>query len=210
MLASGISGAGASAMSESVARVGLKIATEEWREKETDLIAALTPLCGEIAAAVTMTAEGMKQLALLAEKSGDPHRGEAIYRRSNLACITCHAIGGAGGKVGPDMTSLGASAPLDYIVESLFDPNAKIKEGYHSVIVATDDGQLVTGIEVKSDDTETVIRNADGKLIRIPDDEIEGKKNGKSIMPTGVIDGLIEQEKLDLIAFLGKLSLIHI
>ena len=206
MLASGISGAGASAMSESVARVGLKIATEQWREKETDLIAALTPLCGEIAAAVTMTAEGMKQLALLAEKSGDPHRGEAIYRRSNLACITCHAIGGAGGKVGPDMTSLGASAPLDYIVESLFDPNAKIKEGYHSVVVATDDGQLVTGIEVKSDDTETVIRNADGKLIRIPDDEIEGKKNGKSIMPTGVIDGLIEQEKLDLIAFLGKLG----
>jgi putative heme-binding domain-containing protein len=206
MLASGIRAAGAPAMSESVARIGLKIAKEEWREKETELIAALTPLCGEIAAAVTMTPEGMKQLALLAEKSGDPHRGESIYRRSNLACITCHAIGGIGGKVGPEMTSLGASAPMDYIVESLFDPNAKIKEGYHSVIVATEDGQLITGIEVQSNDTETVIRTAEDKLIRIPDGEIEGKKNGKSIMPTGVIDGLAEQEKLDLIAFLGRLG----
>ena len=104
------------------------------------------------------------------------------------------------------MSSLGASAPLDYIVESLFDPNAKIKEGYHSVVIATADGDLITGIEVQSDDIETVIRTADNKLIKIPDEDIDGKKNGKSIMPTGVIDGLPEQEQLDLIAFLGKLG----
>ena len=50
--------------------------------------------------------------------------------------------GGAGGKIGPDLTSIGASAPPDYLVESLLYPNAKIKEGYHSVLIATKDGKV--------------------------------------------------------------------
>ncbi|MEZ6107138.1 MAG: hypothetical protein R3B96_13720 [Pirellulaceae bacterium] len=41
--------------------------------------------------------------------AGDPARGEAIYRRTQSQCINCHAIGGAGGKVGPDLLSIGAS-----------------------------------------------------------------------------------------------------
>ena len=205
-LATQIDGTDQSTIKQSVARIGLRIASEEWRKGQTDLIAALTPLCGETAASVKMTPQRIKEMAVEATKTGQPHRGELIYRRQALACVSCHAIGGVGGKVGPDMTSLGASAPLDYIVESLFDPNAKIKEGYHSVIIGTDEGKLVTGIEVQSDDTETVIRTADNKIIRIPDEQIDDKKNGKSIMPTGVIDGLREQEQLDLIAFLGNLG----
>ena len=205
-LAAQIDNSDQSTMKQSVARVGLRIASEEWRKNQADLIATLTPLCGETAATVKMTPERIKEMAVQATQTGRPRQGELIYRREKLACISCHAIGGVGGKVGPDMTSLGASAPLDYIVESLFDPNAKIKEGYHSVIIATDEGKLITGIEVQSDDTETVIRTADNKIVRIPDEQIDGKKNGKSIMPTGVIDGLREQEQLDLISFLGKLG----
>ena len=205
-LAAEIDGGGNWEMKQSVARVGLRIASQEWRKDQTELITALTPLCGETTATLEMTPERIKEMAIEATKTGQPDRGELIYRRQALACVSCHAIGGVGGKVGPDMTSLGASAPLDYIVESLFQPNAKIKEGYHSVIIATDEGKLITGIEVESNDTETVIRTADNKIIRIPDEQIDGKKNGKSIMPTGVIDGLPAQERLDLISFLGSLG----
>lgn len=206
LLGAQIDGSDPSSMKESVARIGLRIASEEWRKEQATLIAALTPLSGESVATLEMTPERIKEMAAQAVKTGNPRRGELIYRRQALACTSCHAIGGVGGKVGPDMTSLGASAPLDYIVESLFDPNAKIKEGYHSVIIATDEGKLVTGIEVQSDDTETIIRTADNKVIRIPDEQIDGKKNGKSIMPSGVIDGLKKQEQLDLISFLGNLG----
>jgi putative heme-binding domain-containing protein len=55
----------------------------------------------------------------------------------DMACVTCHAIGGVGGKVGPDYTSIGGSAPVDYLVESMLFPNRKIKEGYHSVLIET-------------------------------------------------------------------------
>ena len=133
-------------------------------------------------------------------------RGENVYTRASLACINCHAIGGVGGKVGPDMTSLGASAPLDYLIESIYEPNAKIKENYHSVIVATEDGQTFTGIETEETDDELVIRTADNKLVRIPQDDIIIKKAGKSLMPTGVVDRLGEQEQVDLLKFLSQLG----
>ena len=76
-----------------------------------------------------------------------PPRERLVYRRADLKCITCHAIGGAGGKVGPDMTSLGAG-PMDYLVESLYLPNAKIKEGFHAVQIETADGKVMTGLVV--------------------------------------------------------------
>ena len=53
----------------------------------------------------------------------------------DLGCVNCHAIGGAGGQVGPDLVSIGASAPVDYLVESILQPNKAIKEGYHSLVV---------------------------------------------------------------------------
>src|SRR5690606_3689684 len=92
-----------------------------------ELIAALTT-AGKLT-------NGTKQLsppelaALLEEikASGDPVKGETVFRRADLNCLKCHAIGGAGGAVGPDLVSIGGSAQLDYLVESLLDPSKKIK-----------------------------------------------------------------------------------
>jgi putative heme-binding domain-containing protein len=142
----------------------------------------------------------------LAEIKGDAARGEMVYRRSSLQCATCHAIGGVGGKVGPDMTSLGASAPVDYIIESLFDPNAKIKENYHSITVLTEDGQVFSGIESGSTEDELVLRDATDKVIRIPEAEVVQTKPGKSLMPEGLLDRVSQQDQLDLIRFLTRLG----
>ena len=40
------------------------------------------------------------------QQTGNAARGETVYRRNNLNCIKCHAIGGSGGIVGPDLISL--------------------------------------------------------------------------------------------------------
>lgn len=168
------------------------------------LSAALAALNGQAAAQEWTPELQAKYVSMLAD--ADPTRGELIYRRTELACATCHAIGGIGGKVGPDMTSLGASAPADYIVESIFAPNVKIKEGFHSVSVATEDGRVFTGIEVKSDDEEIVLRDSNSKVVRIPQVEIIGKKPAASLMPTGVVDRLSMAEQADLLRFLTELG----
>ncbi len=146
--------------------------------------------------------------ALLAElqSQGDPARGEMLFRRDDLQCFKCHAVGDAGGVVGPNLVSLGASAQPDYIVESILEPNAKIKENFHTLVVATDDGEVLTGIKVRQTDKDLILRNADDREISIPLAKIEGQKPGASIMPAGLIDRLTRAEVVDLAAFLAALG----
>ncbi|QDT54298.1 Membrane bound L-sorbosone dehydrogenase [Caulifigura coniformis] len=146
--------------------------------------------------------------ALLAEmqSGGSAARGELLFRRDDLQCLKCHAVGDAGGVVGPNLVSLGASSQPDYILESIIDPNAKIKENFHTVVVATDDGEVLTGIKVRETDTDLILRNADDKEIAIPLAKIEGQKPGASIMPAGLIDKLTRAEVVDLAAFLAALG----
>ena len=192
-------------VSQVAARAGL-LAAKDGGRNEPKLVAALTPMANMEASVQGLTPQRIAALVKKVESDGDAARGESVYSRASLACINCHAIGGVGGKVGPDMTSLGASAPLDYLVESIYEPNAKIKENYHSVIVATEDGQVFAGIEVEETDDELVIRAADNRLIRIPQDDVIAKKAGESLMPTGVVDRLSEQEQVDLLKFLSLLG----
>jgi putative heme-binding domain-containing protein len=139
-------------------------------------------------------------------QKGDPARGEAVFRRKDLSCLKCHAIAGAGGQVGPDLGSIGASAPVDYLVESILEPNKAIKEGYHSLVVATKEGRLFTGIKVRETKTELVLRDAEDREVAIPVKAIEEKVNGRSLMPDGLADTLTHGEFVDLVRFLSELG----
>jgi putative heme-binding domain-containing protein len=192
-------------LSQKVANIGLQIARSKGSRGEA-LVAALIPFSGESVTKADWSPAKAKELLELVSTEGDPERGETIYRQEHLQCIKCHAIGGVGGKVGPDMTSLGASAPIDYLIESMFDPNAKIKENFHSTIVLTEDGRLLAGIESGSTDEEVIIRDETNKLIRIPRAEIENQKEGKSLMPAGLLDRVSQRDQIDLIRFMSELG----
>lgn len=155
----------------------------------------------------TMTDEQYRELAEATLKTGNRDRGELIYRRENLQCIKCHAIGGAGGKVGPDLTSIGASAPVDYLIESLIEPDKKIKEGYHTLQIVTDEGIVKNGVPVLENEREVHLRNAEGKVEVIPTEEIELRRiSPTSLMPAELVTKLPTDELLDLSRFLAALG----
>jgi putative heme-binding domain-containing protein len=187
------------------ARTGLRAAQEGGR-KETELVAALSVSAAPDLSASDITPDVLKQLAAQALQNGNPARGELVYRRAQLACVTCHSIGGAGGKVGPDLTSLGASAPADYLVEALLLPNAKIKEGYHSILIETQDGQEFSGILVRENEQELIVRNAINVEVSVAKNKIQKRGTGLSLMPSGLVDTLPLNERLDLIRFLAELG----
>ncbi len=153
-----------------------------------------------------LSAEEMATFVADVRGKGDRVRGEAVYRRASLSCMKCHAIGGAGGKVGPDMGSIGGSAQVDYLVESLLDPNAKVKEGFHTVIVVTDSGKTFSGIKVRQTDTQLILRDAEGTETAIALDSIDEQVNGTSLMPAGLSDKLTHQELVDVVRFLSELG----
>jgi putative heme-binding domain-containing protein len=120
--------------------------------------------------------------------------------------MKCHAIAGAGGQVGPDLAGIGASAPVDYLIESLLQPNKAVKENYHALVVTTDEGRVFTGIKVRQTDTELILRDAEDAAIAVPLKAIEEKAVAGSLMPDGLADTLTRAELIDLVRFLSELG----
>jgi putative heme-binding domain-containing protein len=137
---------------------------------------------------------------------GDPVRGEAVFRRKDQVCLKCHGIGGAGGQVGPDLSSIGASAPVDYLIDSLLQPNKAIKENYHSLLITTTKGQQYSGIKSRETETELVLRDAEDREISISIKAIDERSPGGSLMPEGLTDTLTRSDLLDLVRFLSELG----
>jgi putative heme-binding domain-containing protein len=188
-----------------VAKVGVRLVRTSGRDVPP-LVEALTKSGGLAAGPRTLSPGEMQQLVADVFKHGDPARGEAVFRRQDQACLKCHAIAGAGGQVGPDLVSIGASAQLDYLIESILLPNKVVKENYHSLVVTTTDGRFFTGILVRQTNAELILRDAEDREVAIPVKSIDEKANGGSLMPEGLADTLTRAELVDLVRFLSELG----
>lgn len=154
-----------------------------------------------------LDAAAMAAMVERVQTEGDPHKGEKIYRRAELQCMVCHAIGGVGGVIGPDLVSIGSSAPIDYLITSMLNPNDKIKEGYHTTLVTMKSGDTFGGGLVSEDDNVIRIRDNTGTIHELAKADVKSKQIVPvSMMPAGLTASLREDEFVDLIRFLSELG----
>lgn len=153
---------------------------------------------------VDLTKQRARLEALLKELGpGDVRRGQLVFQNAKAACVTCHAIGYIGGKVGPDLTKIGQVREPRDLLESIVAPSASFVRSYEPISVATKDGKVVNGILRKDAADEVVLAiNADQE-VRIVREEVEEMRPGTvSIMPAGLEQQISRQELADLVAFL--------
>lgn len=187
-----------------VAREMLRIVRESGRL--TPELEATLKASGNITSRKSLSTAERAALLTMSQQAVTAAQGELVFRNPKLGCMKCHAIGGAGGKVGPDMISLGGSAQPDYLLESLLDPNAKVKENYHTIVVATIEGKLLSGVQVKQSKEEVVLRTANDNLVTIARSDIDEIAQGVSLMPEGQVDALTDHEIAALVRFLSELG----
>lgn len=189
----------------SIAAQALQKASASGGDTKT-LIDAIT-VAGGLTPITSLTEAEMRTLIEEINKSGNAARGEAIYRRAEMQCIVCHSIGPVGGIVGPNLVSIGSSAPMDYIIDSLLEPAKKIKEGYATAMISTKDGATHTGFLAREDQREVVLRDNAGKMQTIPATQISKKEViPVSLMPAGLTHSLRRDELADLVKFLTELG----
>ncbi len=188
-----------------IARVGVRTARTSGRSDE-GLVEALSKAGDLKFGARVLTPREMQELIADVAKHGDAARGELVFRRKDQVCLKCHAIGGASGQVGPDLSSIGASAPVDYLIESLLQPNKAVKENYHALLITTKKGAQYAGIKVRETPTELVLRDAEDKEVAIPVKDIDERAQGGSLMPEGLTDTLTRGDLVDLVRFLSELG----
>lgn len=176
--------------------------TRLFRKYPASVQSAAKPLLAKLGVNPAKQERRIVELLKLTD-GGDSKRGRAIFTSKKAACAGCHTIAGQGGKVGPDLTTIGKiRQPRDF-VEAIAFPSATIARGFRTYIVATDRGKVHTGVITRETSSEIVLRTAELAEIRLPRDRIEAiRESATSIMPKGLDKTLSGGEIRDLIAFL--------
>src|SRR5262249_42159270 len=105
---------------------------------------------------------------------GDAANGRKIFfERPEASCVRCHKINGEGGDVGPDLSHIGAQKDREYLLESLIFPNAKIAEGFETVIVTLKSGMTYAGIIKRDADGTLELNTPDEGLLKLKKADIE-------------------------------------
>ena len=136
-------------------------------------------------------------------KSGDVRRGQAVFNSPKVACMSCHAVGYVGGRVGPDLTRIGQIRSERDLLEAIVFPSASFARGYEPVIVTTTSGEIRGGVLRSDLPDEMVLVSGAGDETRILRKDIADVQPGTvSLMPRGLAEQLTRQELADLLAFL--------
>jgi len=143
---------------------------------------------------------------------GDPGRGMDVFTaKAEVACLRCHKIKApageaTGGEVGPELSDVGARQNRQYLLESIVIPDKQIAQGFESVVLATSDGKVHSGVLRGEDDKEVRLITAEGQSVIVPKDTIEERKRGPSAMPADLVSKLSKTELRDLIEYLANLK----
>ncbi len=143
----------------------------------------------------------------LASAGGDAYLGRQIFlNNAAVYCQRCHKLDGNGGEVGPPLNDIAKTKDRDYLLESIVNPNAKIAEGYQSVILNLADGRTLSGVLRGKDAKSVTLVTADNKTIVVPRDDIDAEKPDKSAMPDDLHKKLSKRELRDVVEFLASLK----
>lgn len=142
---------------------------------------------------------------LAASANGDIRRGQALFNSDKTACSLCHAIGYLGGRLGPDLTSIGKIRDDRELLEAIIFPSATFVRGYEPFVVTTKSGETHSGIMRKDTAEEVVLATGPQTEQRIARaDIVEVSPGVVSPMPPGLHAVLAPQELADLLAFLNS------
>lgn len=136
---------------------------------------------------------------------GNTNSGRRIfYQNAAAQCIRCHAVGGSGGEVGPELTSIANTLSREEILESLVAPSERIAPGYGVVTATLSSGDTVRGVLREESDSHFVL-TVDDEERMIQKSDIESVNITPSSMPD-MGDLLTRRELRDLVEFMTTLD----
>jgi putative heme-binding domain-containing protein len=158
------------------------------------------------AEAATLVAylRAMPTLAAVVPASSNVARGQAIFEGKGR-CLTCHMVGKAGAKPGPDLTGIGRLRQRDELAVSIVDPDAEVLFAYRTFRGTTRAGTTMTG-RVLNEDTFTVqIVTEDGRPVSLTKSDLQRYEFLKKSPMPSYRTTLTSEELSDLVAYLVSL-----
>lgn len=140
------------------------------------------------------------------------HGKELFYGDAN--CSLCHMIAGKGGRIGPELTSVGGSRTRAAIIDSVRNPSRRLAWGlteatkefpqeYETVTVVTADGKQIKGVTLNEDSFSLQIMDMSEQIHLLEKDKLRSlHKSRESAMPKYDADTLSDKALEDIVAYL--------
>jgi quinoprotein glucose dehydrogenase len=142
----------------------------------------------------------------VALKGGNTEAGRKIFmEKIEASCSRCHKVRNEGAEVGPNLTNVASRGNREYLLESIVNPNAKIAQGYETVMITLTDNSLHAGILKEENDTEVSLIPPGGTVEKLSKAKIKSREFGPSGMPP-LAAVLSKRELRDLVEYLSSLK----
>jgi putative heme-binding domain-containing protein len=141
--------------------------------------------------------------------TGDPQAGRKLFfdPQGKAQCAKCHSVGGEGGRIGPALDRLASRRAPEFVMESIVQPSKDIAPEYEGVIIATNDGRVITGLRVNETNFSIQLHEENGRFHSLLKRDLDlVKVMTKSLMPENLAELLTVKELHDLFAYLMTLE----
>ncbi|MFM8572211.1 MAG: ThuA domain-containing protein, partial [Pirellula sp.] len=138
-------------------------------------------------------------------KGGNWGNGRRLFLSESVGCSKCHTEPGSGipPKLGPDLSNMPSR---DYAsnLRDILQPSHAINPEFIGHQVRMNDGAVLTGV-LREQGDKLMLGDSRGGMHELQRSEIEQMVPSKlSVMPTGLIDKLDEDQRRDLMSYLMK------
>jgi putative heme-binding domain-containing protein len=134
--------------------------------------------------------------------TGNVANGQAIFAKQ---CMTCHRVAGKGGRLGPDLSRIGASRTRDAMVREIRTPHEWIPPAYETVSIVTKDGQKIRGVKKNEDAFSVQVMDMRERIQGYLKSNAEVTLEKTSLMPVYDAKRLSDSDLNDVIGYLTTL-----
>lgn len=142
-----------------------------------------------------------------APEKGDASRGEQIFwAKDGGNCGQCHMIGPRGGRIGPNLSRIGAARSVAALEREIRRPAEVIPVGFETVTVVTKDGRRLRGVRKNEDTFSVQIMTADENIQSFSKRDVDVvAETERSLMPAYAAERLSDADLADLVRYLRTL-----
>jgi putative heme-binding domain-containing protein len=135
---------------------------------------------------------------------GDRGKGNDVFWNHEAAvCTRCHVLNGSGGNAGPALDGVGDRLRREQILEALVLPQARVADGFGTVVVTRKDGSHVAGVLRAESGGVLEILSTEGDVVQVPAAEVQARTDPVSTMPP-VAAILSKRQLRDVVEFLAQ------
>jgi cytochrome c oxidase cbb3-type subunit III len=144
---------------------------------------------------------------------GDQARGEALFF-GTARCSTCHIVNGRGGRLGPELSTVGSARSRAYLVDSIRQPAKQLTQNrafgdgqkYDTVTAVTADGRTIVGVPMDEDTFTVQLMDTTERIHSFEKRSLKSfTHENRSLMPAYGVNRLGAADLDDLVAYLQSL-----